>query len=158
MSRVSWIILMAVVLGMGSDVGRQYACADTLIDVPAPPRPRETGSVVLDIVAEAMVQARSSAVGQHALLQYSTRRSVPTNVYTSNSPTRSAWSQQADDYARAWYISNGPRIWGTWWPYGGWGGCTMWTIGWPQQQGGMGPGCVGGGMTFAVLGGGSVAP
>ena len=155
MGRVHWIIMVAASLGVVLGVQPGLSRGDTVIDVPSPPRAPETGSPVLDMLADAIKQAQAAAGGQQALMQYSTRRSAPRNVYTATPITRSSWSARANAYQHSWYVNNGPRIWGTWWPWGAWGGgCTMWTIGWPGQHGGMGSGCVGSGMTFAVLGGG----
>ena len=159
MSRVRLIILVTALMSVVAGAGVEPVHGDTVIDVPPPPRPIETGSVALDIFADALEQVRSNADGQLALMHYTTRRFTPSNVYTPAPARVSSWSSRADAYAHAWYVNNGPRIWGTWWPWGGWGGCTMWTIGWPgQQHGGPSPGCGGSGMTFATLGGGISFP
>ena len=155
MGRVHWIIMVGISLGAVLGIQPEPVRGDTVIDVPSPPRAPETGSQVLDMVADALLQAQAVAGGQQALRHYSSRRFAPHNVYTTTPTSSSSWSTRADAYAHAWYVNNGPRIWGTWWPWGAWGGgCTMWTIGWPGQHGGAGAGCMGTGTTFAILGGG----
>jgi hypothetical protein len=139
-------------------IGITPVVGDVTINMPPPPRPSVApGSVVMGMVAQARAAALSAHAGSDALQRYVQDRRGPSHVY-SVQPRRpgARWSDRYDEYERTWRIIHGPRIWGTWYPWGGFwgGGCTVWSIGYPGQQGAsFSDGCHAG-FRFANLGGG----
>ena len=139
-------------------IGIAPLAADVTISMPPPPSaPMSSGSVVLGMVAQARIAAMSAQTGSDALHRYVEARRGPSHVY-SVEPRRPQrrWGDRYDEYERAWRIMHGPRIWGTWYPWGGFwgGGCTVWSIGYPGQQGASFSGGCDVGFRFANLGGG----
>lgn len=125
------------------------ARADTVISMPPPVQAGGASLVVLDMFATAHRAVASSTGGAEALQRYALHRQAPYQVYSVSPRRERAGGSWYDPYeVDPWYF-NGPRIWGTWWPWG-WG-CVTWTIGWPQCNGSFVVGSSG--MRFAVLGG-----
>ena len=133
------------VLALAAATGR----ADTLISMPPPVQAEGSSLVVLDMFSSARLAVSSMAGGAEALERYAMKRQAPYHVYSVSPRRYRAGGMGYDPYAvDPWYF-NGPRIWGTWWPWG-WG-CVNWTIGWPSCNSSLVVGSSG--MTFAVLGG-----
>ena len=129
--------------------GLHSAQGDTVISMPPPVQTDGTSLVVLDMFASAHQAVASSADGSEALKRYALHRQAPYQVYSVSPRRHRAGDPWYDPYeVDSWYF-NGPRIWGTWWPWG-WG-CVSWTIGWPQCDRTFVVGSSG--MRFAVLGG-----
>jgi len=149
--------IQAVFLALLGVIGLSTVRADTLISMPPPPSPVITDSVVLAMVARAIESVSSMEAGAEALRRYSTHRQAPYHVYTVEPRrVRSRWWDRYDEYEHDWRLAHGPRIWGTWYPWSGWGtwcgGFTVWSIGYPGEEG-MPP-CGPGAFTFASLAGG----
>ncbi len=148
-------VLLLCLTGMGV----VNASADTTISMPQPPiSANASGSVVMSMVAHARVAAMSAMAGSDALRRYVQQRQFPSHVY-SIEPRRAqrGGGDRYDEYMHDCRMIHGPRIWGTWYPWGGFwgGGCTVWTIGYPGEHGADFSVGGQGGFTFANLGGGS---
>jgi hypothetical protein len=156
-SRYGIKVLLLCLTGMG--IGIVPVSADTTISMPSPPiSMNSSGSVVMSMVTQARAAAMSAMSGSEALQRYVQHRQFPSHVYSiePRRPQRRG-GDRYDEYMRDWGRSYGPRIWGTWYPWGGFwgGGCTVWTIGYPGDHGANFSVGGQGGFTFANLGGGS---